>query len=93
MSWAQAIRRPRVYHERRQDDPAFPGDVRLLRKLATTPDRYTPSHDLGGAPAMVAVYRLRNTYGADIIQTLTGKGYRITRRGLEIAAAMAMAAE
>lgn len=84
MTWAQAVRRPRVYHERRQDDLAFPGDVALLRALATVPDRYTPSHALGGCAAMQAVYRLRNTHGADIIQTLTGKGYRITRRGLEI---------
>lgn len=85
MSWAHALRRPRVYGERRQEHPAFPGDLELLRKLATDPDRYTSSTVLGGWVATQAVYRLRNTYGADIIQTLTGAGYRLTKRGREIA--------
>lgn len=85
MTWAHAARRPRIEWERRQEETAYPGDAAILRALAAAPDRYTPSLALGGCAAMQAVYRLRNTYGADIIQTMTGLGYRITRRGIEIA--------
>lgn len=85
MSWSQALRRPRVHAERRQNEVAFPGDAAILRALAGAVDRWTPSAALGGCAAMQAVYRLRNTYGADIIQTMTGLGYRLTRRGLDIA--------
>lgn len=85
MSWSQALRRPRVESDRRPADNAFAGDMAVLRLLASIPDRYTSSHALGGCAAMQSVYRLRNSYGADIIQTVTGLGYRITRRGLEIA--------
>ena len=89
MSWSQALRRPRIYHERREDEAAFPGDMALLKALAASSDRYTSSQALGGCSAMQAVYRLRNTYGADIIQTLTGAGYRITARGRSIAMGIA----
>lgn len=82
------MRRPRVYHERTEEHPAFPGDLEILRKLAANPG-YTSSTALGDRIATQAVYRLRNTYGADIIQTLTGKGYRLTPRGREIAQGLA----
>lgn len=93
MSWSQALRRPRIHAERRQTEVACPGDAAILRALAGAVDRWTPSAALGGSPAMQAIYRLRNTHGADIIQTMTGLGYKLTPRGLSVLASLQQARE
>lgn len=85
MTWAQALRRPRVYGERIDGQFAEEGDACILRELAASYPAYRSMASLGGYSASQAVYRLRNTYGADIIETITGLGYRLSARGLRIA--------
>lgn len=82
MSWGDAIRRPRVYGERRPEHEACPGDERVLAALRAAGDHWTPMEALGGYAGSQAVYRLRNTHGADFIETLTGRGYRLSKRAM-----------
>lgn len=84
MSWSEAIRRPRVFNERRDKQLAYEGDLALLSRLAAAEPHWTPMAALGGYPGSQAVYRLRNTYGSDIIESLTGRGYRLSKRGLQL---------
>lgn len=88
MSWAQALRRQPVQDWRENGEEAYPGDMAILCALRAAGDRYTSSHALGGCRAMQAVYRLRNAHGADIIESVTGLGYRLTAYGREIAGAL-----
>lgn len=85
MSWSHALRRPRVEYERRTDYEAKGDGVRLLRTLADAYPAWTPMSAIGGYAGSQTVYGLRNVYGADIIETIVGKGYRLSKRGLEIA--------
>lgn len=85
MSWSHALRRPRIYSERIDSQKAEAGDSRILDALAAAHPQFVPSASLGGCAAWQAVYRLRNTYGADIIETITGRGYRLSKRGLALA--------
>lgn len=82
MSWGHSVRRPRVYGERREEHEAGPADDRVLAALKAAGDRWTPMEALGGYAGSQAVYRLRNTHGADFIETLTGRGYRLSKRAL-----------
>jgi hypothetical protein len=85
MTWAHALRRPRISQERTGDELATANDAWLLRRLLEAEPAFTPMWSLGGYVGSQTVYRLRNTHGADIITTITGKGYRLSRRGIEVA--------
>lgn len=60
--------------------------MEIMRKLAAAEPSWTPMQAIGGYAGSQAVYRLRNAFGADVIVTLTGKGYRLSKRGLALAA-------
>lgn len=86
MTWAHALRRPRVEWERREEQLATSGDLAVLERLNAALPGFVPMARLGGHAGSQAVYRLRNTYGRDIIETLTGRGYRLSPAGERIAA-------
>lgn len=74
----------RPYTERLTGDKAGVKALAVLSALAERQGEFVSRHDLPGLHPTQTVARLRNTYGAGVIESRQGQGYRITSIGLTV---------